>query len=331
MNKKEPIQPKDLLEDPEFREWVKGEDGPGFQKWEYRYLFSPEDREAMDQARLLLEGIPFKQRFLSDRSVDSAWEKMMASLDQRSAETSKEVRRQSAFILKVAAAIFLLMAAGTVLYSMYQNDEVVHQTLYGERMNIVLSDGTRVSLNANSSLTYVRKNPRIVRIEGEGYFYVAKKPETGEPFIVNTPDLKIRVLGTEFNVNSRSQKTEVLLDEGSIELDLADLGTMLMEPGDLVSYSAAEEKILEQKIPDKPEVITSWKQGVLLLDSITLSETLSLLEQTYDVIVVLENEEVGDRILVGGVPNDDLESCIQALKTIYKLDIELQDSNLIIK
>lgn len=331
MNKKEPIQVKDLLEDPQFREWAKGEDGPGFQKWEYRYVFSTEDREAMDEARILLEGIPFKQRFLSDKSVDLAWEKLEASLDQRSAVVSQESRRRSVFVLKIAAAVLLLLAAGAGLFSIYQNSEVVYRTPYGERMHIELSDGSRVFLNANSSLSYIRKDPRTVRIEGEGYFYVAKKPRTGEFFIVNTPDLTIRVLGTEFNVNSRNQRTEVLLDEGSVELDLADLGKMLMEPGDLISFSAVDERILEQKIPDKPEVITSWKQGVLLLDSITLNETLKLLEETYNVTTLLENEEVGKKVLVGGVPNDNLESCIQALKTIYKLDIQLNENQLTIK
>lgn len=331
MKDKKPIQIKELLEDPEFREWVKGDDSPSFQKWEYRYLFSEEDRDAMDQARLLLEGIPFKQRFLSEKKVDSAWENIEKSLQQPSLTTVNHSRKRSAAFMKMAAAFIVLVAAGVGIYTFYQNGEVIYETPYGERMDVVLADGSKVLMNANSTLSFIRKNPRNVKITGEAYFHVAKKPVTGEPFIVTTPDLKIKVLGTEFNVNSRSQKTEVLLDEGSIELDLAELGKLLMKPGDLILFSASEEKVLEQKVAEKPEVITSWKQGVLLLDSITLSETLRLLEQTYDVTAVLENDEIGDRILVGGVPNDNLETCIRALQTIYKLNIELKEGNLIIK
>lgn len=331
MKDKRNLKIEELLEDLAFLKWARGEADKETQEWEFRYQTEPEIREVMDQARLLSEGIPFKKRFVSERKVDFAWEEMEKSIQKRASAAIRESRRRRLDFVKTAAAIILLLAAGLGLYVNYQNGEVVHHTLYGERMNIELSDGSVVFMNANSTLSYIRKNPRIVRVDGEAYFKVAKKPQTGEPFIVNTPDLKIRVLGTEFNVNSRDRKTEVLLDEGSVELDLAELGKMLMKPGDLVSYSIAEEQILEQKIAEKPEVITSWKEGVLLLDSVTLSETLTLLEQTYDVTAVLENEEIGDKILVGGVPNDDLETCIRALQTIYRLDIQLEENSLIIK
>jgi len=221
--------------------------------------------------------------------------------------------------------------AGGGAYAIYQNGEVQYHTQYGERMELDLPDGTQVTMNANSTLSYVRKNPRRVRMRGEMYFNVRKKPETGAPFIVTTPDLDIQVLGTEFNVNSRQEKTEVLLDEGSIVLDMKQKGRMLMKPGDLVSYSATENKILEQQIAEKPEVITSWKEGVLLLDSVSLVSTLSLLEDTYNITAIIENKEIGDKILVGGVPNDNLETCVKALRTIYDLDIRITGDTLIVR
>lgn len=321
---------KELIEDLSFIQWVRGENSPKSQEWEYRYQNYPEDREVMDHARLVVEGIPFNKRFISDNRVETAWLKMESALDNlpdKQPSSKYYVRIYG----RIVASLALILSAGVAIYLIYQNQEVVHSTFYGERMELTLPDGSQVIMNANSSLTYVRKNPRKVSMTGEIYFNIKKKLETGAAFVVATPDLDIQVLGTEFNVNSHKEKTEVLLDEGSIVLNMKEKGRLLMEPGDLVSYTAAGNKILKQHVPIKPEVITSWKEGVLLLDSISLHTTLSLLEDTYNIKTIIENEKLRDKILVGGVPNDDLETCVQALKTIYRLDIQITSDTLIVR
>lgn len=330
MAKEETIQIEDLIDNPTFIQWVNGENSPQAQEWEYRYQSSSEDRAVMDNAKLIVEGIPFNRRFISDNKVEIAWQKALNVLDlMPDSLTSK--RNRFGLYWKIAAAITLLLIAGIGLYTMHQNGEEVYRTAYGQRTEVILPDGSQVTMNANSTLSFVRKNPRKVTMTGEIYFDIEKKPETGEPFLVHTPDLDIQVLGTEFNVNSRQKKTEVLLDEGSIELDLKEKGIMRMVPGDFVSYSAVENKILEQQTAEKPEVITSWKEGVLLLDSVSLVSTLSLLEDTYNITTIIENQEIGDKILVGGVPNDNLETCVKALRTIYDLDIRIAGDTLLVR
>ncbi len=330
MAKKESIQVEDLIEDTSFKQWANGMNSSQAQEWEYRYQNHPGDREVMDQAKVLIEGVPFNRRFISDHKVKSAWQKLGETLDVVSEEQSGQSHPLKIY-WKIAAAIIFIIMAGTGLYSVYQSGEKAYHTAYGQRMEVNLPDGSHVTMNANSTLRFVRRNPRKVTMTGEMYFEIEKKPETGEPFIVRTPDLTIQVLGTEFNVNSRQEKTEVLLDEGSIELDLKEKGIMRMVPGDFVSYSLSEHGILEQHTAEKPEVITSWKEGVLLLDSVSLVSTLSLLEDTYNITTIIENKEIGNRILVGGVPNDNLEICVNALRTIYDLDIRITGDTLIVR
>lgn len=330
MAKKESIQVEDLIEDTSFKQWVNGMNSPQAQEWEYHYQNRPGDRDVMDQAKVMIEGIPFNRRFISDQKVETAWQRLGETLD--TVPDEQLVRAYTLKIFwKIAAAVIFIIMAGTALYSVYQNGEKVYRTAYGDRMELTLPDGSHVTMNANSTLSFVRRNPRKVTMTGEMYFDVEKKPETGEPFLVHTPDLDIQVLGTEFNVNSRQEKTEVLLDEGSIELDIKQKGSMRMVPGDFVSYSLIENKILEQQTAEKPEVITSWKEGVLLLDSVSLASNLSLLEDTYDISTIIENQVVGNKILVGGVPNDNLETCVNALRTIYNLDIQISGGTLIVR
>lgn len=330
MDRKPTIKIEKLIRDDSFIQWVNGEHNPRTQEWEYRYHNDSEARELMDQAKMVVEGIPFNQRFISKGKVDLAWKKFEMALDQVDEKGSQRTHAFGA-IWKTAAAVLIIIIAGTALYFNYMNGEQVYYSDFGKRMEITLPDGSHVTMNANSSLRFLRRNPRNVTMTGEVYFDIAKKPDTGEPFIVHTPDLDIQVLGTEFNVNSRQEKTEVLLEEGSIELNMKEQGKMLMEPGDFVSYSLAKNTILEHQSNHKSEVITSWKEGYLLLDSMSLESTLSLLEQTYNVTTVIQNEQLSGKILVGGIPNDNLEMCVKALRTIYNLEIVLTSDSLIVR
>ncbi|SRR5690554_3425815 len=330
MAQNNPLQADKLIEDPTFIQWVQGEQNAHTQEWEYRYHHNPGDRETMDKAKAVVEGIPFHRRFISDKKVESAWKKIEQALDQKDMVNSSFPGKLSSY-WKVAAVILLVVFSGLGVYKFYLHKDVLYHTDFGERQEIILPDGSLVTMNANSKLWFQRKNPRNVFMTGEIYFDIERKPESNEPFIVHTPDLDIHVLGTEFNVNSRMDKTDVFLEKGSIELSMEMQGKMLMEPGDFISYSSTHQKIMEHQSKPKSKVITSWKEGVLLLDSISLESTLLLLEQTYNVVAVIENKELNGKILVGGVPNDNLEMCVQALRTIYNLDIELTTDSLIVR
>ena len=334
MTQHDPLQADQIIEDLTFIQWVRGEKNAQTQEWEYRYQNHPGDRKVMDQAKLVVEGVPFQRRFISDSKVESAWQKLEAALDQ-TPEAAPNRFSPTWIHWKYAAAILVLIVAGMSVYQFYQSRFEIYVTDFGEREMIVLPDGSQVTMNANSTLRYQRRNPREVEMTGEIYFDIKKmsdpKATGSEPFIVHTPDLDIHVLGTEFNVNSRQAHTDVLLEEGRIELNMLRQGRLEMLPGDFVSYSLAENRILKQATTRKPEVITSWKEGVLLLDSISLASTLTLLEETYDIKTVIQNVELGAKILVGGVPNDNLEMCVKALRTIYNLEIELTPDSLIVR
>jgi ferric-dicitrate binding protein FerR (iron transport regulator) len=118
-----------------------------------------------------------------------------------------------------------------------------------------------------------------------------------------------------------------------VKLELEEGTSLLMEPGtlELVTYSAAKKEILQQKAEVKPELHTSWKDGMLEFDHTPLTEALQILEDTYGVEVIYQDTTSTSRILDGGVPNDNLEVFIRTLKTIYGLDIEQKDQLLIIK
>nr|WP_262912815.1 FecR family protein [Membranihabitans marinus] len=142
-----------------------------------------------------------------------------------------------------AAAAVILCIYFVVQGRIETDDWLVYETGYGEKLDLVLEDGTAVSLNANSKLSWNKswrkKSLRQVDLEGEAFFDVSHLDRQGRslelqpkdkkrkkmPFEVYTSDLTIQVLGTTFNASDRRGKTEIFLESGSVVLSLKKTST----------------------------------------------------------------------------------------------------------
>ncbi len=239
---------------------------------------------------------------------------------------SQALRRRLITATKVAASIALIVSVLWGVQRWSAQEMLIHQTAFGETKQLQLPDGTIVNLNANSSLRYAGNNPREVWLEGEGFFEVRKKPRTKAVFLVHTQDLVIEVLGTAFNVNSRHEKTEVVLEEGSIKLNLEDGKEEMMEPGDLIAYSGKEARILERDTAVSTEVHSSWKNGTILLDLTTLDEATQKVADHYGVAFKFGTNSLKEKVMNGGVPMDNLGVSLQMLEITFSIQIDQKGS-----
>lgn len=232
------------------------------------------------------------------------------------------VRRQ--FFQWASAAVFLLLLGAFFWLWNRPIEQVVVQTAFAEQKTIELPDHSRVKLNANSTLRYPKiwksTKTRQVWLEGEAYFEVEKIPQTQQKFQVITKDLTIEVLGTTFNVNARSSSTKVFLEEGLINLDLEEqLDDILMEPGEIVTYSKTEGKPLKKQI--EKETPASWKDGTAVMRDAKLSEIIQKVHEIYDVRIVLEDESYLEREFTIFLPVKDPE---MGYKMLVGLGLELE-------
>ncbi|WKN44992.1 FecR family protein [Tunicatimonas pelagia] len=220
----------------------------------------------------------------------------------------------------VAAAIVLLLLAGAVFWINRTPEWSTLSTVYGETQSVALADGTQVILNANSVMRYRTEDPREVWLEGEAFFQV-KHTEADAPFHVNTSDLVVYVLGTEFNVNTRRAKTDVVLNQGKVVLSLpannAD-STVEMQPGDRVRYSKAKQTV-EKQIAN-PQVYTAWTQGTMILNHTPLREVFQRIEDIYGVRVEASDPSVLGQELSGQV-DQDLELIILLIEKSFDITI----------
>lgn len=162
----------------------------------------------------------------------------------------------------------------------------------GGQYQITLPDGTKVWLNAASSITYPASfvsKERLVKIKGEVYFDVAKNKE--QPFIVEMPDQStIEVLGTGFNVNAYSDETsfKTTLAEGSIRLIKADQSAML-RPGQQASITPQQKDGIKVISGVDIAQTLAWKNGLFSFNDADFPSIMRQLERWYNIQVKYEN------------------------------------------
>lgn len=152
----------------------------------------------------------------------------------------------------------------------------------GCEYQIVLSDGTRVWLNAATELKYpvaFNTKERGVYLKGEAYFEVA--PDKNRPFYVETDEVKVRVLGTAFNVNTHHTRgVRTVLAEGAVALEWGNQKEIRMQPGELADYDRTNATVAVKKVDAAS--YTSWKDGHFVFENETLEEIMHTLALWYD-------------------------------------------------
>ena len=191
---------------------------------------------------------------------------------------------------------------------------------YGKRSMLTLQDGTKVWVNSGSKLVYpvtFASNERRVYLEGEAYFDVTH--DANKEFLLETKDLKIRVLGTGFNVSAYANDHHVsaVLVNGSIELTAnknAFLGKIKkrLVPNNRAVYSPSEEAL--QVTDVDVEKYVTWKEGYLVLRRMPLAQLLTRLERYYDIKVDISEPTLGQETFTGRLDlKQDLEEVISTI------------------
>lgn len=191
-----------------------------------------------------------------------------------------------------------------------QNLEV--KTNPGITTKLALSDGTIVHLNSESSLTYPEKfgkNERVVYLDGEAFFEVAKK--TDKKFIVKTPhQSEIEVTGTSFNVEAFSKDSTIstTLISGSI-LFVANNGFTNMRPGDKLIYNFNTKERTVSRTKGVSE--SSWKDGMIVFDDTPFCDALRILSKRFNVEFDVVNDKYRNYSLTGSFTNHRVDQILR--------------------
>lgn len=297
-----------------------------FEKLLTKYKIGTATAHEVEQMTRLLKSNP-EFYALIDEHVDDDWRTLSAGFKNarnqypKSISTKKKVHRTSKW--KVAAGIAILIAAGIVWWFTSNSGQVHYSTDFGERQLIELPDGSQVTLNANSELTWStnwkRTGIRSVTLDGEAFFEVAKYK--AQKFEVNTGDVVVKVLGTSFNVSNRRGDTKVYLEEGKVQLALPGVEELAMVPGDKIEYESISQKI-EKTEMETLRSAAAWKTGVISFQEQPLNRIIPELSDIYGVELICVDSALNDKVMDVGVPYMDWEATKQSLELAMKVAIQ---------
>lgn len=197
---------------------------------------------------------------------------------------------------------------------------------------VVLSDGTLVWLNSSTILKFpfsFLQNEREITINGEAYLEVAKNAD--KPFIVHTDHGSVKVLGTQFNINTYdSEVMRVSLVDGAVQVNSVDKQVKL-KPGQEAICVADPNKVTVQKFD--PDEVLSWRQGIHHFYDNTVQEICEVFPRWYGINIKIDNKDIKENRFTGVINrNEPLEKFLRALKATASINsYELQNGELHLK
>lgn len=217
---------------------------------------------------------------------------------------------------KIAAAILFLIVAGTGIYMLQrQSGRIVERTGFGETRVLTLPDGSEVTLNGNSVLSYDAEWPELreVQLEGEGYFRVVHTKDHRKFRVRTGTDFSLDVLGTQFNISKRESGTRIVLEEGKVQCNLGDAGRdiLVLKPGEMVQFRKKPSDYQRQRV--EKGLYSAWKDHKLIFKNTSLREVAAILQDTYGLETEASHPELLDRQISGSVPTDNIELLLQGI------------------
>ena len=306
------------------------------------------------------------EKELDAEKIDQDFQNILYQINAKKALNIHGMRHLNkilgSWVMRGAAAFLFGVAVSWGIFQNFDNSEAnnpllnVVETPRGSRANIVLPDGSKVLLNAESKITYPQQfldEKREILLEGEAYFEIRKDPKT--EFLVITQDLVVKVFGTSFNVKSYpgENTAETTLVEGSISVYKQStngkiIGSELkMEPNQhLVLYKdqkyitptisrikkienvpARKAKLVLSKRIDTERFI-SWKDGELKIITEPMKNIAVTLERRYDVKIHFLDEDIKQLRFSGTFKNETIEQVLAAMKLASPITYKIEERDI---
>jgi ferric-dicitrate binding protein FerR (iron transport regulator) len=266
--------------------------------------------------------------------VDEAWDKVENQIHRQSLIGNSIFRRLIASpVYRAVAAVFigliLVVSGYLVVHQSELAKAMVEVSSADKVVNLVhLPDGTLVSLNTNTRISYPKKfegNIREVSIEGEAFFDV--KPNKNKPFVIHAGKAQIKVLGTSFCVNAypEAKEVEVIVQTGKVQVmnkaaEPAQTNELILVPGDKGTLVYASNTL--QKTTNQDLNFIAWKTRNLIFKATSLNEVIRNLEKMYNVKISLADPKLNELLLTAQFNNYPLDFILKVIENTFHLEVQ---------
>lgn len=323
---------EDFLEDNDFIRYVKYQRAADVQFWNGMLAQHSEKQREFDEAKIQL-GVILGAVLVPVpvNLTDSLWNSIEASIEQNKRKI-RIVKLRKIWLGGVAACLAFFAYGGW-----YFSSNVTITTKYGEQKMVALPDGSKVRLNANSSITYARafnwNTNRYVSVNGEAYFEVkhlnqnANNIKKGERFIAESNKLSVEVLGTIFNLKARPNIHQVTLVNGKVSVKAIGSGQeKILKPGDLARLGTNDRFVVNQPKSFAPQL--SWTSHKILMAQTRIADVIAEFENLYGYKVILPDTAMANKRIDGTIATDSKETMLFVLKNILNVNVKQEGKNI---
>ncbi len=273
------------------------------------------------------------EEYKTNPRIEIARQRLLARID--TSQNKEQRLKPISYLMKIAAAIiFIVSIAGVSVYIasetgfFTQNNWVVVSTEAGQQSKITLPDGTEVWLNAATEVKYcTTKEHRLVKLSGEAYFEVEHAPDF--PFVVETEDIAVKVLGTEFSVSHypESKITEASLLTGRITASAKGSNENIeIIPGEKIAYDGEIKEFVKSTLKGKNHV--AWRYGVLVFDNESFNDLIQKLERYYAVDFIYQTSDFENIHYTGTLDNLSIEKVLEFINLTIPVAYEIDNKTI---
>ena len=266
------------------------------------------------------------QQLASTMAVDEnrAWEKFLDRIHPG-------VIRQARFgWMRIAAAAIILLGIGFLVYVVVNNREK-ETTIVAQQapLNDILPDGSVVTVNKGSSISYPSKfkgKTREVALKGEAFFNVT--PNKDKPFVISINDVQITVVGTSFNVKNIKGNTEVVVETGVVRVTKGGK-TVELNANEKLLTEAKDSVMVKERVSD--QLYKYYRTKEFVCDDTPLWKLVQVINEAYSSHVVIGNPALKDMTITTTFYNESLEQVLNVISITFNIKVVKQGDTIILQ
>ena len=323
-NKYLSYNPIELAADDQFIDWVRSGQ-PQNHPWSNWIANHPEKQNDLNEAIELVHALQFKASENLGSMSNDIWHRINTTIDQEEKEEVKVVTLPRRNVLRIVGYVAAACIAGLFVFQfLFNNNERVYAD-YGMSLAHTLPDNSEIKLNADSRITYNKKqwsNERRLKMDGEAYFDV----EEGQKFTVETDYGTVAVLGTSFNIYSRPDGFSVHCTSGKVEVSNQN-ATVILTP-DVKTRLDSQGEFVTETLSKGSNV--DWLDKIYRFDSVPLKVVFQAIERQFDVRIDAE-ANIESRLYTGSFTATDLDNALRVVAFPMELITEKKGNKIIVQ
>jgi len=261
----------------------------------------------------------------NDKDENIAWEKFRQRIHS-------PVKKPVVYVtwLRTAAVFLIIAAISLISYLVISSGPVKQLALVSDEQVVTdtLSDGSVITLNKASSLTYPSRfkgNSRSVALKGEGFFSIS--PDKQKPFIITVDSIQVTVVGTSFNIKEDNTQTEIVVETGIVTVTT---------PGSSIRLTAGEKTVItasgkleKEKVSDK--LYNYYRSKEFVCDDTPLSKLVEVINRAYDAHIIIGRDELRNLPINTTFYNESLDQVLNVISLTFDIQVNKNGDTIILE